>query len=201
MALFSGGEDARSRYYRLLEEFEQSQDKISILLEMLGLLPRMIEESIASLRAGLEELGGRIRDLEEAVESVADISDRYVELNRKVEHVAMTVGSLAEAVLSRVVLDELRARGYTIRRYERNYPVDGEDVDLLVEAEKEGRVEYFLVEVKTRPSHSDVGSLLARADVFEASMGVRPRPVLAGVWIGGRVRSYAEGRGVLVIPL
>ena len=51
MPLFSGGEDARNRYYRMLEEFERSQDKISILLEMLG---------------------GRIRDLEEAVESVAD---------------------------------------------------------------------------------------------------------------------------------
>jgi len=43
--------------------------------------------------------------------------------------------------------------------------------------------QVYIVEVKVKPNHRDVGALLALADLYEARYGVRPQPVLAGVWI------------------
>ena len=71
----------------------------------------------------------------------------------------------------------------------------------FIEAEKDRKIIYFIVEVKVKLSFSDVGSLLAKADVFEARVGEKPIPILAGVWIGDRVRDFASRRGVWVMAL
>ena len=98
------------------------------MLQMLGILPRIIDERIAGLEARLDELAGEVKEVSEIIKSIVDINDKFLELNRKVDHANMTIGALAEAMLSRLVSDELKAEGYTIRRYERNYSIDGEEI-------------------------------------------------------------------------
>ena len=98
-------------------------------------------------------------------------------------------------------MEELAAQGYRIKERLRNYRIDEEDIDLLVVAEKDGAEEHFLVEVKVKPLHSDVGIVLSKADLYEARTGVRPRPVLAGVWVGKEAEAYARSRGVEVVKL
>lgn len=110
-------------------------------------------------------------------------------------------GGLAGAVLSRIFLEELAARGFKVGRAERNYRVKEEDVDMLVEAEKDGRPVLFVVEVKVRPKHSDVGALLAKAHLVKAEARAEVKPVLAGVWIGAEVEAYARSQGVEVFRL
>ena len=124
---FDSEKTARSTYYKLLKEFERSQ-RIELLLQMLGILPRIIDERIAGLEARLDELAGEVKEVSEIIKSIIDINDKFLELNRKVDYANMSIGALAEAMLSRLVSDELKAEGYTIRRYERNYSIDGEEI-------------------------------------------------------------------------
>lgn len=72
---------------------------------------------------------------------------------------------------------------------------------MLIVAEKDGVEEHFVVEVKVEPTHSDVGALLAEVDLYASKVGVRPRPILAGVWVGGEVEGYARSKGVVVFRL
>ena len=43
--------------------------------------------------------------------------------------------------------------------------------------------------------------MLSKADLYEYRVEVRPRPVLAGVWIGREVEAYASSKGVMVLKL
>ena len=212
-------------YRRLLGEAREGGD-VGRLVDALELIPDVIAEAVegvrrevgelkaqveklssevGGLKALYERLAGEVGDLRALYErlagSVEGLERQYSDLNRRVAGLEVTVGGLAEAVLSRVVLDELRAAGYRVKGATRNYRLDGEDIDLLVVAERDGVEEHFIVEVKVKPSHSDVGALLAKADLYALRAGVRPRPVLAGVWVGGEVEAYARSRGAVVFKL
>ncbi|MEB3786878.1 MAG: hypothetical protein GSR75_02080 [Desulfurococcales archaeon] len=56
-----------------------------------------------------------------------------------------TVGGLAEALFSRIIIEKLKSTGYTIKSLEslaRNYRINDEDIDLLVIADKDGVEEH-----------------------------------------------------------
>ena len=208
-------------YKRLLEEARQGSGEA--LMEALEIIPEVVSEvlsrevskinerlnninnSINELRASLEKLLGEVRDLrthyEELADRVRDLSEEYDKMNKRLSRIEVNVGGLTEALLPRIVVEELAGMGYMVKEKRRNKKLDGEDIDLLVVAVKDGVESHFLVEVKVKPSHADVGALLAKADLYEARVGVRPVPVLAGVWIGGEVEAYARSRGVLVVSL
>ena len=215
-------EDRLDEYEQLLEQFRWNR-RIETLIDALRLVPGVVREVVESevegfrasiekltrgfegLRASIEKLQGELADLRKSYEELADglksVSEQLGEVNRRLSKIEVDVGGLAEAVIARFFLDDLRRQGYEVKEWERNYRLDDEDVDLLVVAERDGREEHFLVEVKVRPRHSDVGGLLAKAEFYEARRGVRPTPVLAGVWVGGEVEAYARKRGVMVVKL
>ncbi|OYT28565.1 MAG: hypothetical protein B6U94_08385 [Thermofilum sp. ex4484_79] len=57
----------------------------------------------------------------------------------------------------------------------------------------------YVVEVKVKPRHEDMGRLLSKADVVAGHYpGLRVVPILTGVLIGADVRKYAELKGVEV---
>ncbi|AAL63783.1 MAG: hypothetical protein QW680_13985 [Pyrobaculum sp.] len=45
---------------------------------------------------------------------------------------------------------------------------------------------------------TDVGALLAKAEVVKSALQKEAVPVLTGAWIGDDVEKYARGKGVLV---
>jgi len=151
----------------------------------------------------LEELGKRFeehsRRLEELTLALRDHGMRIDELNRRVSNLEVAVGALAESTYARYfyedLLRELASRGEVIVRRVRNARVGEEDVDLLVETQ----LRVYVVEVKIRPKHEDVGRVLAKVDVvrrYYPDKGVVG--VLAGAMVGGEVESYAREKGVEV---
>ena len=204
----SKGSGRVKEYRRLLEELKESGEATK-LVEALEMIPHvvegLVEKRIGEVKASLNQVSSELRDLRGLVEklagSVEDLERRYSELNRRLSGVEVMLGGFVEAMLSRVIVEELESLGYTVKDSKRNYRVDDEDIDLLVVAEKDGREEHFIVEVKVKPSHTDIGTLLAKTDLYELRTGVRPKPILAGVWIGIEVEAYAKTKGVVVFKL
>jgi len=195
-------------YRRLVEEFMDTGE-VGKLVKALIMMPEVVKELIgvelADVRARLTELSGYVRDVKSLVEklsdSVAELNAKYSELNRRVSRIEVDVGGLVEAILSRVVVEELKSMGYRVKETHRNYRVDEEDIDLLIVAEKDGVEQHFVVEIEVKPTHSDVGLLLSKANLYESRVGVKPKPILAGVWIGREVEVYARSKGVEIFKL
>jgi hypothetical protein len=74
----------------------------------------------------------------------------------------LTVGRLAEALLSRAVVNELESEGCKVEGLGRNYKIDEEDIGILVIAGKEGSDAHLVAEVKVKPEHLDAGGILRR---------------------------------------
>ncbi len=213
MAVASGRRDkpAVNKYLDKLRGALRAGDSRK-LVEALALVPAVVEEAVQAVQADLrkalsriEEVESGVKDLISQVEKIADsvneLSERQAEQNRRISRMELTVGGLAEALLSRVVVEELASQGYVIKARQRNFRVDNEDIDLVVTAEREGREEHFIVEIKIKPTHSDVGALVAKSDLYSVKVGVQARPILASVWVGREVEAYAKSKNVLVIKI
>ena len=194
-------------YKQLINELRHSgAEKFAKALELVPeIIEELVDKRLVSIKASIDELSGILNDIRSLVEKIADstaeLREGYSELNKRISRLEATISGLAEAMLSRIVVEELATQGYRIKERSRNYRINEEDIDLLVVAERNGAEEHFLVEVKVKPSHSDVGIVLSKADLYEARTGVKPRPVLAGVWVGKEVEAYARSKGVVVIKL
>jgi len=137
------------------------------------------------------------RRLEELTLVLRDHGVKIDELNRSVSSLEVAVGALAESTYARYfyedLMRELASRGEVVVRRARNARVDEEDVDLLVETQ----LRVYVVEVKLRPKHEDVGRVLAKVDVVRRYYpGKEVVGVLAGAMIGREVESYAREKGV-----
>ena len=182
---------------QLITQLEQQG--MFVLAKTVSILKRTLDELKASQRTIEGELKEVNSKLEAIEEELVEIKEKLLGLNSKIDSISLNIGGLAESTYSRFFLEFLREEGYRVISYLRNATLDSEDIDLIVEAEKEGRRIVFLVEVKVKPSYGDVGRLLALADLYESRHGVRPVPVLVGVWIGREVKAYAEKRRVLTL--
>ena len=202
-----GSSSKIQEYKQLINELRHGgAERFAKALELVPeIIEELVDKRLVSIKASIDELSGVLNDIrslvEKIVDSIAELREGYLELNKRVSRLEATIGGLTEAMLSRIVVEELVAQGYRIKERSRNYRIDEEDIDLLVVAEKGKAVEHFLVGVKVKPSHSDVGIVLSKADLYEARTGVRPRPVLAGVWVGKEVEAYARSKGVEVVKL
>ncbi len=194
----------RGELLRLLEEDREFRHAVMGLLGYRELLERFarLEERFAKLEErylALEERVARVEErLAKAEELLVGVWRELGEVRRLAEASRRDVGALSEAVYSRFVWEDLRAelegRGERVVSRRRGVRIEGEEVDMLVETP----VRIYVVEVKVQPNHRDVDALLRKASAAERAFGRPATPVLAGVWIGGEVRSYAESRGVEV---
>ncbi len=194
---------------KIVEEHSKRIEELSGVIEghskRLEELSRRVEEltKIVELHSRrLEELGKRVEEhskrLEELTLVLRDHGVKIDELNRRVSNLEVAVGTLAESTYVRYfyedLLKELASRGEVIVRKVRNARVDEEDVDLFVETQ----LRVYVVEVKLRPKHEDVGRVLAKVDVVRKYYPDKEVVgVLAGA-IGREVESYAKERGVEV---
>jgi len=164
-----------------------------------------LEKDMADLRARVssveERVSGLAKDFESVEAVVRENQEMLNKVRKRLNRHEITLGALTEATLARIVREELEAEGYVIRSVIRNYRINNEDIDVLVHAEKSGKEMLIAVEIKIKPKHSDVGSLIAKKELIEAKKGTRVIPVLAGVWVGSEVESYAKSKGVRVLKL
>ncbi len=156
--------------------------------------------TIRGLRLSRKSYSSNDRRFEAILKEVRKIWETLSEHNRRIARVEDSIGALAESMYSKFLLDaimyELMARGERLEYWERNARVDDEDVDLLIVAEKS----VYVVEVKVKPRHSDVGALLSKAELAERKYpGKRIVPVLTGARIGREVAEHAAAKGVRVI--
>ncbi len=174
-----GSSSKIQEYKQLINELRHGgAERFAKALELVPeIIEELVDKRLVSIKASIDELSGVLNDIrslvEKIVDSIAELREGYLELNKRVSRLEATIGGLTEAMLSRIVVEELVAQGYRIKERSRNYRIDEEDIDLLVVAEKGKAVEHFLVGVKVKPSHSDVGIVLSKADLYEARTGVR----------------------------
>ncbi len=132
----------------------------------------------------------------EILEEIRKIWEKIAELNRRLSHVEDNIGALTEAMLSWFTASDLKDlldRDEFIVSKIRNARVNEEDIDLLIVTNKR----VFVVEIKVRPRHKDVGALLAKGDlVSKMYPGKRIELVLAGTRVGGEILEYAESKGI-----
>ena len=136
----------------------------------------------------------------EAIErKLLEHDKRFDEINRRISRLELGLAALTESFYSKSILEDLRARasarGEKIIGWERNARVDESDIDLLIETDKS----VYVVEVKVKPKHEDVGGLLAKLDVVKKKYpGKNVVGVLAGAMIGREVKEYALRKNILV---
>ena len=125
-------------------------------------------------------------------------ADKWEDAKKRFARIEAVLAASVEAQFSRYVwediLAEVKASGESVLKRVRNADFDGVDVDFYIETEKRA----FVVEVKVRPRIEDVGALLAKAEVVQRSVGKPVVAILTGAQIGGDVKAYAKGKGVLV---
>ena len=134
------------------------------------------------------------------MEEIRRIWEEIADIKRRLSHVEDNLGALSESVYAKFFLDmvvyEASATGDRIERWERNARIDDADIDLLITT----RRRVYVVEVKVKPRHQDVGALLAKAElVARHYRGREVVPVLSGTRIGREVAEYAASKGVMVV--
>ena len=188
-----------------IEEFERLAREFAVRRDLDNLVRIILQltKILFLIKSKLDKIDSEFLDLrgeyETLTNKIVDIDKKIDNINIRLSHVELSVGGLVEAYAVRIFLEHLDALGYIVKESARNYRIDNEDIDLLVIAEKDGVEKHFIVEVKVRPKHSDVGALIAKAELYMARARVEGAvPVLAGVYIGREVENYAKSRGVLV---
>jgi len=119
-------------------------------------------------------------------------------LEKRVSRVELEVGALSEITLTRYIWDdlreELRLRGEEVIARVRNAKVNGYEVDLLVETNKN----IYIVEVKVKPTRKHIDNLLKKIKAIQEKYKKPVIPILAGTMIGNDVERYAESRNIKI---
>jgi hypothetical protein len=128
-----------------------------------------------------------------------ELSRRLDRVERRLNRVELELGALNEAFFSRSLWEDLReeikASGEKVVMRKRNARIDDEDIDLLIVTDKK----VYVVEVKIKPKHGDVGRLLAKADLVRKHYrDKKVVTILTGTMIDSEVEEYAREKGVRV---
>jgi len=119
-------------------------------------------------------------------------------LEKRVSRVELEVGALSEITLTRYIWDdlreELRLRGEEVIARVRNAKVNGYEVDLLVEINKN----TYIVEVKVKPTRKHINNLLKKIKAIQEKYKKPVIPILAGTMIENDVERYAESRNIKI---
>ncbi len=163
----------------------------------------VIERKLLEHDKRFEVIERKLLEHDKKFEAILDETKRIWlalnEHNRRIGRIELELGALIESFYSKALWDDLRedvkAKGEKVLRRERGIRLDNVDIDLLVETDKS----VYVVEVKVKPKHEDVGVLLSKADIVRKHYpDKRIVVILAGAYIGREVRDYAREKGVEV---
>ncbi|MEZ0290119.1 MAG: hypothetical protein ABWJ42_03390, partial [Sulfolobales archaeon] len=124
---------------------------------------------------------------------------RFDLIEYRVSNIELALGALTEASLARYVyedlLHEFSVRDEKILRRIRNHRIDDLDIDMFIETDRS----VYVIEVKVRPRHADVGSLVAKIDVVKTKYPDKSIVgIIAATLVGREVEEYARQKGVLI---
>ncbi len=194
------------RFAKLEERQQELEGRLARLKERFAQLEERfikLEERQQRLEEEFIKLGKRQQELEDMMyrvfDKVIELSEGLERVRRRQELMAMEIGALTESTYCRFLWEDLRweieSSGDRVVMRRRSARVDGEDIDLLVETSRR----VYVVEVKVRPKASDVGKLIAKAEIVgRRYAGKEVIPILAGAMIGEDVETYAAKKGVKV---
>ncbi len=157
-------------------------------------------EEIKRLRKDLNnmylEFSRRFEEINKRFEA---IEKKLLEHDKRFARLELELGALTESFYSKALWDDLReeikARGETVISRKRNYRIDESDIDLFIETDKT----VYVVEVKVKPRHEDIGRLIAKADLVKKRYpGKRVEAILAGTMIGKEIEEYAYEKNIKV---
>lgn len=177
-----------------LEELTKTIQEHSKRLEEHSKRLEELTRTIQEHNKRLEEHSKRLEEHSKRLEELTSVVTGLVERVSALEQIA---GALTEASVARYVYEdvaqEISLKGERVLRKVRNARFDGLDIDLLVESDKS----VYVVEVKIKPKHIDVSNLLSKLNVVKKHYPEKEViGVLAGVWVGREIESYAKEKGI-----
>ncbi|MEM1898137.1 MAG: hypothetical protein QXD36_03490 [Sulfolobales archaeon] len=183
-------------YSKILSEHSRRLEELSKRIEELMKRVEEYSKILSEHSRRLEELS---KTLSEVVLTLREHEVKIDELGRKVSNLEITIGALTESTYARYFYEDLERslslRGERVVRRVRNARIDETDVDLLVETDRI----IYVVEIKIKPKHEDIGVLIAKLDLIKKFQPEREVVgVLAGTLVGKEIEAYAREKGVLV---
>ncbi len=184
------------------EEFRYTVAGLIGLREILDELRRLREQFNKLWLKSLEHdkrFEEMIKRFEAIERKLLEHDKKFDEMNRRLSRIELELGVLNEAFYCKALWDDLKEeivlRGEKLVFKKRNARVNDEDIDYLIVTDRS----VYVVEVKVKPRHEDVGRLLAKVDVVRKHYKDKNIvAVLAGAMIGREVEEYAVQKGVKV---
>ena len=145
--------------------------KVSVMSTLINEVSEQIRKNNARLGNISEYVKSNSELIERLEERVEDIQEEIrEELTKRVSSLELSIGAIAEVILTRLAEEALEKEGYEITERVRNYRIDNEEIDLLLRTKKDGKDSIVLVEAKVKPKFSDIGSLLAKKDLIKEAI-------------------------------
>jgi hypothetical protein len=123
---------------------------------------------------------------------------RFEAIERRLSRVELSLGALTEVTLTRYVWEdlkeEIRFKGEEVITRLRSVIIDGFEVDMIVETNKN----VYVVEVKVKPTIDDLRDLMKKVEVVRRRYEKQVIPILAGTLIGEDIKVLAKSEGVEV---
>ena len=123
---------------------------------------------------------------------------RFEAIERRLSRVELSLGALTEVTLTRYVWEdlkeEIRFKGEEVITRLRSVIVDGFEVDMIVETNKN----VYVIEVKVKPTIDDLRDLMKKVEVVRRRYEKQVIPILAGTLIGEDIKVLARSEGVEV---
>ncbi len=157
-------------------------------------------------KIGLLEILKRLDRIEEEIRKLWEKSlehdKKFKEMNKRLSRIELELGALNEAFYSKALWDdlreEIRENNEKVIRRERNARIDEEDIDYLIVTNRK----VYVVEVKVKPRHQDIGRLIVKADLVRKHYPDKQVvPILAGTMIGREIEEYAKEKKIRVYKL
>ncbi|MEM4942822.1 MAG: hypothetical protein QXG46_05830, partial [Ignisphaera sp.] len=120
--------------------------------------------------------------------------------SRRVSNLELVVGALTESTYARYVYEDLEKelvhRNERIIKKIRNARIDETEIDLVIETD----TLVYVVEIKVKPRHEDIGALLAKIDLVKKNLYPDKDVVgiIAGALIGREIEVYAKEKNIAV---
>lgn len=180
------------RLKRIEEKLKEHDEKFNRIEEKLS----EHDEKFRRIEEKLSEHDERLSKIERKLE---EHDKRFDKIEKRLGRVELELGALAESFYTKTLLDDLkeniRERGEKILMKRRNYRIDNQEIDLLLETDRS----VYVVEVKIKPKVEDIGRLLSKVElVSKRFAGKNIIPILVGALVGKDVEEQAKLKGIEV---
>jgi len=181
---------------RLREDFSKRFEEINRRFEDINKRFEEVNRRFEEINKRFEDINRRFEEVNKHFEVIENV---LLDHGRRLNRIELELGALNEVLYCRVLWEdlgeEISRKGEKIELRRRNVRIDDEDIDLLIITDKS----VYVVEVKVKPKHEDVGRILAKSDVVAKHYKDKEIiPVLAGTMIGKEIEEYAQQKNVKI---